>query len=133
MFAAADPETGDAFALVLPTVSTAVMNVFLEEFSKTLAEDDHAVMVLDGAGWHHAKSLALPDNITLVQQPPYSPECNPVERIWLFLRERFLSLQIWPDQEAIIQACCTAWNAVVDEPRRIQSLCLQPWVKKVIS
>jgi hypothetical protein len=133
IFAAAEPATGDAFALVLPTVSIAATNRFLDEFAKTLAENDHAVMVLDGAGWHTTASLRVPDNITLVHQPPYSPECNPIERIWLFLRERFLSLQVWPDKDAIMQACCEAWNALVDNPERIQTLCLQPWVKKVIS
>lgn len=109
------------------------MDLFLEEFSKTLAEDEHAVMVLDGAGWHNAKALTVPGNITLVHQPPYAPECNPVERIWLFLRERLLSLQVWPDQNAIVDACCHAWNELVDEPGRIQSLCLQPWLERVIS
>jgi len=133
LFAAADPVSGEAFALVLPTVSIKVMNVFLADFSKTLGEHEHALMVLDGAGWHRGGSLTVPDNITLIRQPPYAPECNPVERIWLFLRERLLSLQVWPDQETIIQACCNAWNALASEPGRIQSLCLQPWDKKVIS
>jgi hypothetical protein len=133
LFAAIDPITGDAFALVMPTVSTKVMQRFLDDFSKTLADDEQAVMVLDGAGWHAATSLRVPENITLVHQPPYSPECNPVERVWLFLRERFLSLQVWPDKDAIIQACCEAWNAVVDDPNRLQSLCLQPWVRKITS
>lgn len=71
-----------------------VMNLFLIEFSKTLAGDEHAVMMFDGAGWHNPKSVAGPDNVTLVQQPPYAPECNPVERIWLFLRQRLPSLQV---------------------------------------
>lgn len=99
----------------------------------TLAPDDHAVMVLDGAGWHGSKALRVPDNVTLVPLPPYSPECNPVERIWLYLRERFLSLQVFPDQTAIVDACCHAWNAVVDEVRHLKSLCFQPWGQKVIS
>lgn len=109
------------------------MTLFLKEFSKTLAPDEHAVVVLDGAGWHSLASLAVPDNMTLVHQPPYSPECNPVERIWLFLRERFLSLQVWPDQGAIVQACCDAWNALVEEQGRVRSLCFQPWLRKIIS
>ena len=133
IFTAVEPATGSSFALVLPTVSTKIMVRFLEEFAKTLAPDEHAVIVLDGAGWHAIAPDRLPASITLVQQPPYSPECNPIERVWLFMRERFLSLQVWPDREAIIQACCDAWNAVVDEPGRLQSLCLQPWIKKVTS
>lgn len=90
-------------------------------------------MVLDGAGWHGSKALVVPDNITLLKLPPYSPELNPVERIWLFLRERFLSLAVWPDRAAILQACCDAWNALIAEEGRVRSLCAYPWIEKVIS
>jgi transposase len=86
------------------------MTLFLVEFAKTLSPNEHAVMVLDGAGWHGSNALAIPDNITLVPLPPYSPESNPVERIWLFLRERFLSFGLWTDREAIIDACCVTGN-----------------------
>jgi hypothetical protein len=109
------------------------MALFLAEFAKTLAPDEHAVMVLDGAGWHCSNALDVPDNITLVPLPPYSPECNPVERIWLFLRERFLSLCVWIDQNAIVDACCDAWNALIADSDRVKSLCYQPWVQQVIS
>ncbi len=119
--------------MILPTVSTKAMDRFLEDFAKTLGEDEHALMVLDGAGWHTTAALTVPGNVTLLHQPPYAPECNPIERVWLFLRECFLSLQLWSDPEDIVKACCDAWNALADRPHRIQSLCLQPWVKKVIS
>jgi hypothetical protein len=62
-----------------------------------------------------------------------SPELNPVERIWLYLRERFLSLRFLPDTEAIIEACCRAWNALTAEPDRVRSLCTYPWITKVAS
>lgn len=133
IFAAAQPISGEAFALVLPEVSTRTMTLFLTEFSKTLAEDEHAVMVLDGAGWHASKALDSPGNITLVPLPPYAPELNPVERIWLFLRERFLSLAVWPDKQAIIEAYCLAWNTLIEEDGRITTLCAYPWIKKVSS
>jgi len=74
LFAAVRPATGDSFALVLPQVSTAAMNEFLAQFAATLAEDEHAVLVLDRAGWHRAKKLVVPSNITLVWLPPYSPQ-----------------------------------------------------------
>jgi transposase len=133
IFAAVQPATGGEFALVLPEVSTRTMALFLEHFAATLDADEHAVVVLDGAGWHGANALVVPDNVTLVTLPPYSPELNPVERVWLFLRERFLSLRVFPDQKAIVQACCEAWMALAEEEGRIQSLCLQPWIQKVIS
>lgn len=90
-------------------------------------------MVLDGAGWHGSKALEVPDNITLLKLPPYSPELNPVERIWLFLRERFLSLAVWADRAAIVQACCDAWNGLLAENGRVRSLCAYPWIEKIIS
>lgn len=133
IFATVEPATGAEFALVLPIVSTVTMSLFLTEFAKTLAPDEHAVMVLDGAGWHGSTILAVPENITLVPLPPYSPESNPVERIWLYLRERFLSLQVWPDQDAIIQACCDAWNTLAADAQRIKSLSCYPWIREVIS
>lgn len=133
LYAAVEPITGDSFALVLPTVSTVAMNRFLADFAATLAPEDHVVLVLDGAGWHSSKSLVVPDTVTLLPLPPYSPQCNPVERIWLFLRESLMSLRVFPDQAAIIDACCHAWNALVAENGRIQSLCFPTWLQKVIS
>ena len=65
--------------------------------------------------------------------PPYSPDLNPVERVWLYLRERFLSLRVLDDTEAIIEACCQAWNALTAEPDRLQSLCAYPWIMKLSS
>jgi len=106
------PATGEDFTLVLPSVSAKVMDLFLAHFAASLPEDVHAVMVLDGAGWHDERALAVPGNVTLVPLPPYSPELNPVERVWLYLRERFLSLRVLNDTEAIIDACCDAWNAL---------------------
>src|SRR3954451_17939885 len=109
-FAAVEPATGADVALVLPEVSTAAMNLFLATFAAALAEDVHAALVLDGAGWHGSRGLVVPAKVTLVPLPPYSPELNPVERVWLYLRERFLSLRVFADYRAIVEACCEAWN-----------------------
>ena len=90
-------------------------------------------MVLDGAGWHDERALTVPDNLSLAPLPAYSPELNPVERVWLYLRERYLSLRVFDDTEAIIDACCTAWNQLTKEPDRLRSLCAYPWIIKVSS
>jgi transposase len=133
LFAAVEPATGADVALVLPEATTATMSLFLTELSRSLPEDGHAVLVLDRAGWHGARALAVPANVTLVQLPPYAPELNPVERVWLYLRERFLSLRVFADYRAIVEACCHAWNQLVAEPGRIRSLCDQPWIRRVNS
>lgn len=132
LFRVARPGGEVAFALVLPTVNTDRMQIFLDRFAQTLAEDEHAVMVLDGAGWHGAKALRIPPNITLAPLPPYSPHLNPMERVWLYLRERLLSLRLLEGCDAIVDACCIARNAIADDADRIRSLCLYPWIKKII-
>ena len=133
LFAAVEPATGAEVALVLPEATTAAMNLFLAEFAAGLPEGAHAALVLDRAGWHGSRGLVVPANVTLVPLPPYSPELNPVERVWLYLRERFLSLRVFADYRAIVAACCEAWRRLVAEPGRLRSLCDQPWIKRVSS
>jgi transposase len=83
-------------------------------------------LVLDGADWHRARALRVPDNITLLPLPARSPDLNPVKRIWLYLRERYLSHRLWDDYEAVVDACCRAWNALTADQGRIQFLCDYP-------
>ena len=127
------PATGDDFTLVLPSVNATAMDLFLAHFADALDPDVHAVMLADGAGWHDPRAPSVPNNVTLAPLPPYSPELNPVERVWLHLRERYLSLRVLDDTEAIIDACCQAWLALIAEPGRMRSLCAYPWIMKVIS
>jgi hypothetical protein len=108
LYAAVRPTTGEGFALVLPKVSTQAMGVFLQRFSESLAPDVRAVLVLDQAGWHGSRQLRVPENSTLVPLPPYAPELNPAERVWLHLRERFLSHRLLNSNDAIVDACCQA-------------------------
>ena len=129
LFAPVRPATGDSFALVLPQVSTAAMDEFLAQFAATLAEDEHAVLVLDRAGWHRARKLVVPGNITLVWVPPYSPQPNPVERVWLFLREKHLSHRLLDTYDAIVGALCRAWNALTKE--RLRSLTSYPYLEQI--
>ena len=131
IFAAVRPATGEDFALVIPRVSTEAMSVVLGEFAGTLPPDQHAVMVLDQAGWHGARALRVPNNVTLVPQPPYSPDLNPVERVWLYLRERHLSHRLLADLNAVVEACCTAWNALTAKPGRLRSLTAYPYLEQV--
>jgi transposase len=133
IFTAIRPATGEDVTLVLPTVNTAAMQVFLDHVAASRAVDAHLVMVLDGAGWHLSRDLVVPPTITHVVLPPYSPELNPVERVWLYLRERFLSLRLLHSTKAIIDACCDAWMRLVAQPGRIKSLCNYSWIEKVAS
>ncbi|HZB61768.1 MAG TPA: transposase [Microvirga sp.] len=129
--AAVRPATGEDFALVLPRVCPKAMDRFLLDFAATVPADTHAVMVLEGAGWHDQRSVTVPPNVTLVPLPAYSPELNPVERVWLYLRERYLSHRLLADYEAVVDACCRAWNALTAEAGRIKSLCASPSLTKI--
>lgn len=129
LFAAVCPSTGQAFALVLPEVSTRTMQVFLDQFAARLDADEHAIMLLDQAGWHSSGALVVPGNVTLVPLPPYAPQLNPVERLWLYLRERHLSHRLLADYDAIVDACCAAWNQLT--PERLRSLTNYPYLQQV--
>ena len=130
LFAAVQPATGEGFALILPEVSTRAMQVFLDQFAAMLGADEHAVMLLDQAGWHGTRALMMPGNVTLVPLPPYAPQLNPVERVWLYLRERHLSHRLLAGYDAIVDACCAAWNQLT--PERLRSLTSYPYLPQVI-
>ena len=115
----------------MPYADTDAMQIFLDQFAATIGADEHVAMVLDRAGWHGANALRVPVNITLVPLPPYAPELNPVERVWLYLKQRFLSHRLLADYDAIADAACTAWNRLRAETGRLQSLCSYPWIPKV--
>jgi hypothetical protein len=87
-------------------------------------------MILDQACWHGAHALNVPANITRVPLPPYSPELDPVERIWLHLKARFLLHRLLNDDDAIVDAACTAWNRLCADTGRITALALHPWILK---
>ena len=131
IYAAIEPGTDNAFALVLPDANGAGMQAFLEAFAKTIGKNEHVALVLDGAGWHSGKSLRVPENITLVPLPAYSPELNPVERVWLYLKQRFLSLRLHNDYKAIVSAASKAWKRLHRDTGRLASLTAYPWIMKV--
>ena len=108
------------------------MNLHLAEISGQVASGAHAVVILDGAGWHQTGGqLRVPDNISLLSLPPYSPELNPVENIWQFLRQNYLANRVYDTYEAIVDACCDAWNALAAMPDRITSIATRAWAAAV--
>ncbi len=133
LFGAVCPERGTGCALALPVATTGAMALFLAELSGQIGEDAHAVVVLDGAGWHTAKALRVPANLTLIRLPPYSPELHPVEKVWRYLRDRSLSRRVLPDLDAVIDAAGDAWNRLIAEPGRVASLTRFPWPPASVS
>jgi transposase len=117
---------------VLPCVSTEAMNRHLLEISAQVSPGAHAVVTLDGAGWHQTGGrLNLPDNISLLPLPPYSPELNPAENIWQFMRQNYLANRVFDTYDAILDACCDAWNALTAAPDIIRSIATREWARTV--
>jgi transposase len=103
------------------------MSLHLAEISHAIKKGAHAVIIHDQAGWHRAKDLKVPDNITLLPLPPRSPELNPVENIWQFLRDNWLSNRVFESYENILDHCCFAWNQLTQQPWKIMSIGLRDW------
>jgi len=121
VYTAVAPAQGKMLSLILPEASTAMMNLFLEQVSQTFSKY-FIVMQVDGAGWHHAYELVIPSNVRLIEQPPYSPEVNPVEHIWDDLREKYFHNRIFPSLAALIDVLCEGLNALADDKKRLRSL-----------
>jgi transposase len=116
-------------SIVIESVSVEAMNAHLAEISKAVLPRNHALLQVDGAGWHEtAKELVVPPNITLVTLPAYSPELNPPERVWQFLKGGPLAHRLYDSVDEIIDKVCCVWNRFVSEPGRIRSLCSYPWM-----
>ena len=117
VFGAVCPLEGKAAALIMPICNTAAMNHHLCEISSQVAADAHAVVILDGAGWHRSRGLVAPDNITLLELPPYSPELNPVERIWHYLRSHWLANSVFSSLADIMDALRDGLEPICQQPR----------------
>ncbi len=127
IFGAICPRKGKGAGLVLPYCDPGAMNDHLKEVSIAVDAGAHAVLILDQAGWHTTPKLDVPDNITLLFLPPRAPELNPVENVWQFMRDNWLSNRVFADYDDIVEHCCAAWNKLVDQPWKIISIGMRDW------
>ena len=127
LFGAICPARGTGAALALPCADTDVMQPHLDEISRNVAAGAHAVLVLDRAGWHTTAKLDIPDNITPIFLPSRSPELNPVENVWQFLRANWLSNLVFDNYDEIIDAACDAWSNLESDPDTIKSIGMRKW------
>ena len=111
----------------MPFLNARTVSAHLADVSTEIAEGAHAVLVLDGAGFHIAKDLAIPCNITLMRLPAYSPELNPIENVWEYLRGNQLSNTVYETYDEIVTACCNAWNFFADDPERVATITTRSW------
>ena len=94
----------------------------LDEISSNVAKGAHAVVLLDRAGWHITSKLDMPENITPIFLPSRAPELNPVENVWQYLRQNWLSNTVFGNYDAILDAACDAWRRLIAQPERITSI-----------
>ncbi len=127
LFGAICPEQGIGAALVMPRADTEAMQHQLDEIALCVAPGAHAIVVLDQAAWHTTGKLRLPQNLSLLPLPPKSPELNPTENVWQFLRQTKLSNRIFDGYDAIVTAACEAWNSLIADPARITSIGTRTW------
>lgn len=107
------------------------MNLHLAEIAQAVAPGAHAVLLVDQAGWHMTPKLAVPAKISIIPLPAKSPELNPQENVWQFMRDNWLSNRIFTSYADIVDHCCHAWNKLVDQPWRIMSLGMRSWAHEL--
>ena len=130
IFGAICPEEGKGAGLVLPFCNTETMTLHLAEIALAVAPGAHAVVLMDQAGWHMTSKLKVPANISIVALPAKCPELNPVENVWQFMRDNWLSNRVFASYDDILAHCCEAWNKLVDQPWKIMSIGMRDWAHR---
>ena len=120
VYSAVDMNNGHDFSLIMPNVNTNCMNIYLLEMSEYL-QGEEAIMVMDGAGWHKSKELSVPHNIKIIYLPPYSPELNPVEKLWQYLKSNTIKNKVYECIEDLKEAIC---QFIINfDPKIIMGVC----------
>ena len=112
---------------MLPSANARAMQMHLEEIGRNVTAKAHAVILMDRTGWHNTDKLKLPKNLTIILLPSRSPELNPVENVWQYLRQNWLSNSVFEDYDAILGAGCDAWNKLIAQPHTITSIGMRDW------
>ena len=120
LYGAVEHTTGENFSLIIPSVDVTCMNIYLCELSKAFS-DESIALIMDQAGWHKSKELIIPDNIKIIYLPPYSPELNPVERLWLHIKQNILNNRIYDTIEELEDKLCEFIKALQNSV--VKSIC----------
>lgn len=101
----------------------------LTQISKATKSGRHAVVIMDGASWHTDDISDALENVSIIKLPPYSPELNPIEQVWSWLRQHYLANQSFLNFDDIVDKVCHAWNAFLNDTRRVTKMCSREWIK----
>lgn len=120
IYGAVEPKTGENFSLFLPWVNTEMMNLYLEQMSHAFTNEE-IVIIMDQAGWHKSKDLVVPDNIEIIYLPPYSPELNPIERLWKYMKTHFIHNRVFDSLKQMMAHMVDVFGDLTNET--VSSLC----------
>ena len=128
IYGAACAKTKDSFGLILPTTNTISMQTYIDQLSKHVKVGRQIVLVIDNARWHTSKQLKVPENITLIPLPAYSPELNPMEQVWQWMKHNHLSNICFESYDDIVDKLSIAWNAFSDNDTLVKSIYSRQWM-----
>jgi len=128
-YGAVDPMSGDSFFLVLPYCNTICMNLYLQRLSEAFPED-YIVLVADGAAWHRANGLEIPANIEIIPLPPYTPEMNPIEQIWAWIRLHGFRNEVFQTLDLVVDRLCDTICSLSADI--VKSITLRSWILSTV-
>jgi len=125
--AALNPQTGELFCLLLPDMRTESFQAFLDEFRKFVGQSKTVRLITDGAAAHRSKRLKIAEQLEIEHLPPYSPELNPVERLFKELRQQ-LKNRVFESLEAVEAAVTQAVKLYLSDSVRVRKLTFYSWL-----
>lgn len=128
LFGAVCVNTGQTEAIVAPFSNMEVMTKHLQQISDATPSGKHAVVIMDRASWHQSYLGDEFTNLTIIHIPPYSPELNPIEQVWRWLRQNEIANRCFTNYNDIVDKCCSAWNRFCEDKNQVISLCYREWV-----
>lgn len=129
LYGAVCPATGATEAIIAPHANSEYMWEHVKLISEATESGRHALVIMDGAGWHQQGLTEDFDNLSILKLPPYSPELNPIEQVWQWLRQNELANRCFSGYDDIVEQCSIAWNRFIAEPERVIQLCSRRWIK----
>jgi len=126
VYSSVNADTGEMFSLLMPNVNTDCMNIFLAEFAIQLGKR-HTFLIMDRAAWHKAKALVVPRNIHIVLLPPYSPELNPVEQLWRYMKSKIIKNRIYESLEELYSEVAALLNNL--HPTLVSTVCAAKYLQ----
>ena len=131
IYGAVCPATGQTEALISPILSLEMMQNHLQLISDATPKGRYAVVIMDRASWHSNKIVGRFNNLSILHLPPYSPELNPIEQVWSWLRQHHLANRCFNGYESIVGSVCDAWNDFVSDTQRVMKMCTRDWMNLI--